>query len=72
MKVSYSSKRGGGETHENFFDLRLFCKNGHVLLIYCIEAFEVTIFIRLFFTGFECKKGAIGMILTDIGNTASQ
>jgi hypothetical protein len=72
MKVSDSSKRGGGETHENFFDLRLFCKNGQVLLVCCIESFEVTIIIRLFFTGFEREKGAVSMVLTDIGNTASQ
>ena len=37
-----------------------------------IESFKVTVFIRLFFTGFECEEGAVGMILADIGNTASQ
>jgi hypothetical protein len=39
-------------------------------VIGCIEPFKVTILIRLFFTGFECKKGAVGMIHADIGNTA--
>jgi hypothetical protein len=38
----------------------------------CIESFEVTIFIRLLFTGFECEKGAVGMVLADIGNAEPQ
>jgi hypothetical protein len=41
-----------------------------ILLIGGIESFEVTIFIRLLFTGFECEKGTVGMLLADIGNTA--
>jgi hypothetical protein len=41
-------------------------------VISCIEAFEVTIFIRLLFTGFECEKGTVGMVLADIGNTGTQ
>jgi hypothetical protein len=40
-----------------------------ILVIGCIESFEVTVFIRLLFTGFECEKGAIGMVLADTGNT---
>jgi len=43
-----------------------------ILVIGCIEAFEVTIFIRLLFTGFECEKGTIGMFLADIGDTEPQ
>jgi hypothetical protein len=39
------------------------------LVIGGIESFQVTIFIRLFFTGFECEKGTVGMVLADIGNT---
>jgi len=41
-------------------------------VIFCIESFEITILIRLFFTGFECEKGAVGMFLADIGNTEPQ
>jgi hypothetical protein len=38
----------------------------------CIKSFEVTILIRLFFTGFEGEKGTVGMVQTDIGNTGPQ
>jgi hypothetical protein len=27
-----------------------------------IESFEITVVVRLFFTGFEGEKGAIGMV----------
>jgi hypothetical protein len=37
-----------------------------------IESFEVTIFIRLFLARLECEEGTVGMVLTDIGNTAPQ
>ena len=37
-----------------------------------IESFEITIVIRLLFTGSECEKGAVGMVPADIGDTESQ
>jgi hypothetical protein len=37
-----------------------------------IEPFEITIFIRLFLAGLESEKGAVGMVLADIGNTEPQ
>jgi hypothetical protein len=47
-------------------------KNRQILLIICSESFEITIIIRLLFTGFECEKGTVGMVLADIGNTGTQ
>jgi len=38
-------------------------------VIGCIEPFEITVFIGLRFPRLECKKGAVGMILADIGYT---
>jgi len=43
-----------------------------VLVIGCIESLKVTIIICLLFTGFECKKGAVGMVPADIGNTGPE
>jgi hypothetical protein len=40
-----------------------------MLVIGCIESFEITIIVRLLFTWFECEKEAVGMVLADIGNT---
>jgi hypothetical protein len=41
-------------------------------VIGCIESFEITILIRLLFTGFECKKEAVGMVPADIGNNVPE
>ena len=38
----------------------------------CIESFEVTFIIRLLFTGFECEKDIVGMVVADIGNTVPE
>jgi hypothetical protein len=53
--------QAAGEMHPSLFR--------EILVIGCIESFEVTVFIRLLFTGFECEKGAVGMVLADTGNT---
>jgi uncharacterized RDD family membrane protein YckC len=36
------------------------------------ESFKVTFTGRIFFTGFECKKEAAGMVLADTGRTAPE
>jgi hypothetical protein len=38
----------------------------------CIESFEVTFIIRQLFTGSECEKKAICMVLADTGNTTPE
>jgi hypothetical protein len=43
-----------------------------LIVLGCIESFEVTFIIRLLFTGFECKKESISMVPTDIGNTVPE
>jgi hypothetical protein len=41
-------------------------------MIGCIELFEITVIIRLFFTGFECEEETVGMLPADIGNTVPE
>jgi hypothetical protein len=38
----------------------------------CTESFEIAFTGGLFFTGFEGKKEAVGMVLADIGETATK
>jgi hypothetical protein len=38
----------------------------------CTESFEITFTGGLFFTGFEGKKDAVGMVLADISETATK